>query len=121
MQPGFLRAVTFGRRGVPGLCRHRDGDGAVGKQRQLVARPFGDQAVERHARQQGRGFGGFGARQEGPSWSCRSGCYRRKALGAQQRAVCRGDADVDVSGRRLLDGVAELPAERGVLLRNSSK
>ena len=31
------------------------------------------------------------------------------------------DADVDVSGRLLTDGVAEFPAERGVLLRNSSK
>ena len=194
MQPRLARAVTFGRRGVPGLGRHRHDAGSVGQQRQFVACVLRDQTHERHrGPQAGRSGGVAGQKRarrsdrrgrfpirpgslddgrDGPSFGgVKSGpprCGRemqpspevgrrierglgdgRKTFCTQQRtavadrsaragSVCTArrdrradsgcgpgrridDADVDVSGRLLTDGVAEFPAERGVLLRNSSK
>lgn len=48
VQPRLARAVTFGRRGVPGLGRHRHDAGSVGQQRQFVACILRDQTHERH-------------------------------------------------------------------------
>lgn len=194
VQPRFAHAVTLGRRGVPGLGRHRHGAGPASQQRQFVARPLRNQARERHrgsqtgcswglARQEharrgdrrgrlpvrlhgldddrdGPPFGGVKpgparcGREMQPSPEVRRRIERgfndgRKTFCPQQRtavagrsalagAVCAAgrdgradsvcgpgcridDADVDVSGRLLTDGIAEFPAERGVLLRNSCK
>jgi len=52
----------------------------------------------------------------------RGGRDSGEAFGAEQRAVSRiRDAQVEGGGFRRGDGVTEFPAERGVLLRNSSK
>ena len=53
MQPSCGRAVAFGGRGRPGLCRDGHRDGFVREERQLVALAVRDQADERHRGQQG--------------------------------------------------------------------
>ena len=96
VQPGFRRTVTLCGGGVPGHRGHRHGAGAVGQQRQFVARSLGDQTPEGHRGQQAGCFGGFGA---GP-----------------ERAR-RGDGFDGSARRRCFDVDRDRPARRGVKSR----